>query len=88
MFSFSIKNSMLNNNLPPPPPTTIRRRLFHDDQQSTDASSIAKDIEQKFLQQKQEQWSFDFINDIPTEGLWQWSIIVAACSYDECCTQV
>jgi hypothetical protein len=79
---------MLNNNLLSPPPTTARRRLFQDYQQPTDALNIAKDVEQKFLRQKQEQWSFDFINDIPVEGLWQWSIIVAARSYDECCTKV
>lgn len=78
---------MLNNNLLPPP-TTARRRLFQDDQQPDDVLDIVKDVEQKFLQQKQEQWSFDFINDIPVEGLWQWSIIVAACNNDVCQTQV
>jgi len=37
----------------------------------------AKEIEQKLLVQKREQWSFDFVNGEPIEGgLWQWNIII------------
>lgn len=60
------------------PSITAKRKLFQDDQLPCDASAAAKEIEQKLLAQKQEQWSYDFINDTPTEdeGLWRWNIVV------------
>lgn len=65
------------------PTTTARRRLFQDDRQSNNASATAMEVEQKLLAQKQEQWSFDFINDVPVEGIWQWNIVIAT-ENDDC----
>lgn len=76
---------MLTNNVSP---TTAIRGIFRDDQKPNEALDIAKEIERNFLLQKQRQWSFDFINDTPVEGLWQWNNITAAADHDECLVQV
>lgn len=67
---------MLINN--PPPATSAIRSLFRDDQQTNEALDIANEIEQNFFLQKQRQWSFDFINDTPVEGIWEWNNITTA----------
>lgn len=66
---------MLTNN---PPPTSAIRSLFRDDQRTNEALDTANEIEQHFFLQKQRQWSYDFINDTPVEGIWQWNNITTA----------
>lgn len=70
------------------PPISAIRSLFRDDQQTNKALDTAKEIEQNFLLQKQRQWSFDFINGTPVEGIWQWNNITTVADDDKCLQQV
>lgn len=63
---------MLTNH---PSPISAIRSLFRDGHQTNEALDAANEIEENFLLQKQRQWSFDFINDTPVEGIWQWNKI-------------
>lgn len=76
---------MLEDNLQTPSFTARRRLFLQDDSlQEHDALITAKEIESKFLEQKREQWSYDFINDTPVnEGLWQWDVIQTSINNEE-----
>lgn len=78
---------MLENNLQTPCLRARRRLFLQDDllqEPCNDALVLAKKIEQKFFEQKREQWSYDFINDTPvSEGIWKWDIIQTTINVEE-----
>lgn len=54
--------------------SAVRRRLFQDSESSERDNEI--NIENELIQQSNEEakrkWNFDFENEVPLEGDWEW----------------
>ena len=91
---FSVRPGDHHKNMEGQPKPHACRQLFVDEEANGDDAAGPGDIDGRYinsleeellrdLQAKIDYWNFDFQNDVPLEGQWEWELTVQAEPSDE-----
>lgn len=50
----------------------VRRRLFQDQEENDNNGNIDLGVTVQNNEAAQQKWNFDFVNEVPLEGDWEW----------------